>query len=111
MRIRISLRKGEREVLLQRLHQAYGQGAVRLIRRIHALLYLFEGKSVTEIAALLSLSVQTIYNYLKAFLLDRLDSLVYKRPPGRPPKLTKIQRKVLAKMIEAGPEKAGYDCG
>ena len=82
MRIRISLRKGEREALLKRLHQAYAKGEVRLTRRIHALLYFFEGKSVTEIVELLGLSGQTIYNYLKAFILNRLDSLVYKRPPG-----------------------------
>jgi DNA-binding NarL/FixJ family response regulator len=58
MRIRISLRKGEREALLKCLHQAYAQGKVRLIRRIHALLYFFEGKPVAEIAELLSLSEQ-----------------------------------------------------
>lgn len=44
-------------------------------------------------------------------MLKRLDSLVYQRPPGRPGKLSKTQRKVLAKLIERGPEKAGYDCG
>lgn len=111
MRIRISLRKGEREALLKRLHQAYKQGNVRLIRRIHALLYFFEGKPVAEIVEVLGLSVQTIYNYLKAFILNRLDSLVYKRPPGRAPKLTQTQKKVLAKLIERGPQAAGYDCG
>jgi len=111
MRMRISLRKGEREALLDRLHQAYKQEKVRLIRRIHALLYFFEGKTVTEIVEELGLSAQTIYNYLKAFILNRLDSLVYKRPPGRNPKLTKTQKKVLAKLIERGPQAAGYDCG
>jgi transposase len=111
MRIRISLRKGEWEALVKRLQQAYKNGEVRLIRRIQALLYFFEGKTVAEIVALLGLSVQTIYNYLKAFILNRLDSLVYKRPPGRAPKLTKTQKKVLAKLIERGPQAAGYDCG
>jgi transposase len=50
-------------------------------------------------------------NYVNAFLLKGLNSLVYKRPPGRPPKLTKTQRKELAEAIDAGPEQAGYDCG
>jgi transposase len=80
MRIRISLRKGEREALLKRLHQAYKQGEVRLIRRIHALLYFFEGKTVAEIVELLGLSGQTIYNYLQAFILNRLDSLQGEHP-------------------------------
>jgi transposase len=111
MRIRISLRKGERAALLDRLHQAYQKGEVRLLRRIHALLYFFEGKTVAEIVEVLDLSVQTIYNYLKAFILNRLDSLVYQRPPGRTPKLSKTQKKVLAKLIDRGPQAAGYDCG
>ena len=111
MNIRLSLRKGEWEALLERLQQAYARGELRLIKRIHALLYLIEGKSVSEVVDLLKLSVQTIYNYISAFVLNRLDSLVYQRPPGRPRKLTKTQRQVLAKLIERGPEKAGYDCG
>ena len=36
MRIRVSLRKGEWEALLKRLHQAYAKGEVRLLRRIHS---------------------------------------------------------------------------
>lgn len=111
MNIRLSLRKGEWEALLERLQQAYARGELRLIKRIHTLLYLLEGKSVSEVVDLLKLSVQTIYNYISAFVLNRLDSLVYHRPPGRPRKLTKTQRLVLAKLIERGPEKAGYDCG
>ena len=82
-----------------------------MLRRIHVLLYFFEGKSVAEIAEWFKLSEQTVYNYVKAFILNRLDSLVYKRPPGRAPKLSKTQKKVLAKLIERGPEAAGYDCG
>lgn len=111
MNIRLSLRKGEWEALLERLQQAYARGELRLIKRIQALLYILEGKSVSEVVDILQLSVQTIYNYISAFVLNRLESLVYHRPPGRPRKLTKTQRLVLAKLIERGPEKAGYDCG
>ncbi len=111
MHIRIGLRKGELEDLLERLQQAYARGEVRLIKRIQVLLYIFEGKSVAEIVEILKLSKQTVYNYIAAFILKRLESLVYQRPPGRPAKLTKTQKKVLAKLIERGPEKAGYDCG
>jgi transposase len=111
MHIRLSLRKGELEAILKRLQQAYARGELRLIKRIHALLYIIEGKSVADVAEILKLSLQTIYNYITAFVLERLDSLVYHSPPGRPRKLTKTQRQILAKLIERGPEKAGYDCG
>jgi len=100
-----------RQALLERLHKAYAKGRQRLIKRIHALLYIIAGKSVAEVVEILDLSAQTVYNYIKSFLLRKLDSLKYKRPPGRPRKLTKTQRKELSKLIDAGPEAAGYDCG
>ena len=111
MRIRLSLGKDKRNALLERLHQAYVVGQLRLIKRIHALLYVAEGKSVPEVAEILNLSEQSVRNYVRVFILKGLESLVYKRPPGRPPKLTKTQRKELAELIDAGPEQAGYDCG
>jgi transposase len=38
-------------------------------------------------------------------------SLTYKRPPGRPGKLTKTQRRELAALIKAGPQAAGDTSG
>ena len=111
MHIRLSLNNSTRQAVLQRLHQAYLGGDIRLIRRIHALLYLADGQVVSEVAILLNLSEQTVRHYFHAFILKGLHSLVYKRPPGRPPRLTKTQRKELADLIESGPEKAGYECG
>jgi len=111
MRIRLSLGKEKIESLLKRLHQAYAVGHLRLIKRIHAVLYIVEGKPVAQVAEILALSEQAVRNYVKAFVLKGLNSLVYHHPPGRPPKLTKTQRKELAEWIDAGPEQAGYDCG
>lgn len=79
--------------LYERLSQADEMGQLRLVKRIHALLYIIDGKDVAEVAAILKLSVQTIYNYVKAFLLRQLDSLVYRRSPGRPSKLSVAQRR------------------
>jgi transposase len=111
MRIRLSLGKDKMDVLLQRLHQAYAIGQLRLIKRLHALLYIIEGKPVAQIAEILNLSEQSVRNYVIAFMIKGLNSLVYRRPPGRPPRLTKTQRKELAELIDAGPEQAGYECG
>jgi transposase len=111
MNIRIKLWKDERENLIKRLQQAYARGELRLIKRIHALIYILEGKTVLEVAELLQLSIQSVYNYITAFILKRLNSLVYRRPSGRPRKLTKTQRQTLAELIDRGPEEAGYDCG
>ncbi len=112
MRIRITLRKGELEALLKRLKAAYRAGNLWLVRQIHALLdIILDGKTFAEVAELLGLSEQTIRNYVNSFILKRLDSLKRKRPSGRPAKLTKTQRKELGKIIDAGPEEAGYDSG
>jgi len=111
MQIRLTLNNRTRQALLERLHQAYQSGNLRLIRRIHCSLYLADGKTVVEVARLLNVGEQTVYDYVQAFLLLGLHSLNYKRPSGRPSRLTKTQRHELGKLIDAGPEKAGYDEG
>jgi transposase len=108
MQIRIRLSRELRQSLIERLQRAYGAGQLRLIKRIHAVLYMVDGKSVADVAEVLQLGVQTVRDYVCAFVLNGLDSLHYKRPSGRPAKLTKTQRKELAELITSGPEAAGY---
>src|ERR671928_424196 len=95
----------------RRLQQAYASGALRLVKRIHALLALAEDMSVQEVATMLGLGEQTVRDYRNLFLVKHLASLTYKRPPGRPSKLTKAQRRELANVITAGPQAAGYTSG
>ena len=56
----------------------------------------------------LHLGEQTVRDYVWAFLRKGIDSLSYRRPSGRPAKLSQAQRKELTDLISAGPEKAGY---
>lgn len=111
MDIRIRLRRDLRQAVVERLQQAYQSGQVRLVRRIHALLFIIEGKTVDEVAAMLDLGAQTVRDYVNAFLWRGVASLSYQKPAGRPSKLTKTQRKELAALIKAGPEAAGYTTG
>jgi predicted transcriptional regulator YheO len=69
MRIRISLKSSRYEKLIERLRQAYANGQLRLVKRIHALLYIVDGKTVEEVVAILDLSEQSVYNYVTAFIL------------------------------------------
>jgi len=108
MRIRIRLTDSSRQALVARLHSAYQGNQLRLVKRIHALFAIVAGESVAEVAELLHLGEQTVRDYVCAFIRKGVDSLSYKRPSGRPPKLTKTQRKELADLITAGPEAAGY---
>jgi len=111
MRIRISFETTTGKQIVEQLQKAYRRGHLRLIKRIHALLAIEEGRTVAEVAERLGLSGQAVRNYVHAFLHKGIASLSYRRPPGRPAKLSKSQRRELARLIEAGPEAAGYDCG
>ncbi len=107
MYIRLSVSRKSYSQLVTRLQQAYRRGQLRLVKRIHALLYRFDGRSVVEVAQILDLSTQSVRNYVQAFILKGVDSLVYRKPP----RLTKTQKKELCALIDAGPEAAGYDYG
>ena len=94
--IRIQVNNQILKSLYERLQQAYIMGQLRLVKRIHALLYVLDGKDASEVAEILNLSVQTVRNYVKAFLLKNLESVVYRFSPGRPAKLSVAQRKELS---------------
>ncbi len=111
MQIKIFLSNHMRQQLYIRLQQAYARGSLPLIKRIHALLYIAEDKAVALVASILGLGEQTVRDYLRSFILRGLASLTYQRPSGRPPKLTKTQRKELRELIKAGPQAAGYESG
>lgn len=111
MTIRIRLTRSLHQSLLERLQRAYRAGELRVIKRIHALLGIVAGQSPAEVAELLDLSEQTVCSYVRAFLLHGLESLRYRRPPGRPAKLTPSQRRELTALLGAGPEAAGYATG
>jgi transposase len=81
---------------------------LKTAHRVWTLLILGKGIGLEECATLESISVQTIYNWLKAFLLHGVASLGYRVSPGRKPKLTKSQKRELVKLIKAGPLAAGY---
>jgi transposase len=105
---RMTLVGETRKALIQRLQQAYASHATRLVRRIHALLALAEGKTLDEVAAFLGLGEQTVRDWVHAFLVQGEDSLFDHPPAGRPAKLTGSQRQELKEVVLAGPEAAGY---
>ena len=100
-----------RKQLYRRLQQAYASGSLRLVKRLHALLALAQGQSVSAVAEMLSLGEQTVRDYRNQYLCKGMASLVYQAPPGRPSKLTKTQRQQLAEWIKASPPDVGYTSG
>jgi len=100
-----------RKQLYRRLQQAYARGSLQLIKRIHVLLALVQGQSVSDVAQMMSMGEQTVRDYRNQYLFKGMASLVYKAPPGRPSKLTQTQRQQLAQWIKASPPDSGYTSG
>ena len=67
--------------------------------------------AVPDIASILGVSVQSITNWLIRFIVGGAKALQTNKIPGRPPKLSKKQRKELSKLIDAGPQASGFESG
>jgi len=90
------------------LEKAQNNGNLRSAKQIMAVLAVIDGTLYSTIAATLKISEESIRLWVKAFLLKGVKSFKYKKPPGKPSKLTKTQRKQLDKLIIQGPQKAGF---
>lgn len=79
-----------------------------MIKRILAIMAVSEGILYSVIAINLKVTEEAIRLWVNAVLLKGLNGLKSKNSPGRPPKLTKTERKKLDKLITEGPAKAGF---
>jgi transposase len=95
----------------EELAKAYARGDKRAVRRLSVLVMIGRRIALESILALWNVSQQSVYNWLNEFLVNRWDSLAYEKAPGRPPGLTKSQKRKLSAWIEAGPEACGYASG
>lgn len=111
MNISIRFTRPTIKLLVQCLRQAYAAGDLRVVRRTTALLLYADGKSKTEVAETLSVTRQTIHNWLTAFMVQGMDSLIYRWSRGRKSRLTKAQKKRLTELVKGGPLEAGYATG
>ena len=108
MQVRITLTNKTTKKLEQMEQRAKRCGNYRLLRRLTAIKQLLAGISVATIAETFGLAEQTIRNWWHAFLVNGAASLIYKKPPGRPARLSKNQKRKLKQILEAGPKEAGY---
>lgn len=94
-----------------RARAAAQAGHAGLARRLHALELIGLGHDVAEVTALLDVGRSTVYGWIVAFLLEGVDSLLYRVAPGRKAKLTGPEKAQLYALIVAGPNAAGYSTG
>jgi transposase len=104
----LKLSRSQQIELENQLILAEANGNLPEIKRILSLLSLGAGQFAEDVAEILKISLETIRRSIHKFLLGGVDKLKSKSRPGRPPKLTKSQRKKLYNYIVAGPEKMGF---
>jgi transposase len=104
----LKLSKQQLTELENQLKFAESMGNLSEVKRILALLSLAAGQFVEDISDILKISIETVRLAINKFLTGGSKELKSKLRPGRPPKLTKTQRKQLAELITLGPEKAGF---
>ena len=94
-----------------KVSHAYERGDIQALRRGQGLLGVLRGDLYEDIAQIVGVTVETIRLWVRSFLFEGLRSLKFKKSRGRPPKLTKEQKKQLKQVIKDGPEAAGYTSG
>jgi len=69
MNFRIRYNREKIKELMSSLHKAYELGDIHIVKRVSAMLRIHEGQSVKDISQILGVSLQAVYNWLKAFLV------------------------------------------
>ena len=72
-------------------------------RRLLALASIYEGSSRTEAAAIGSVTVQIVRDWVVKFNEHGTAGLIDRKPPGHPSRLTDANRAALVQAIEDGP--------
>lgn len=111
MRPRISASKAIVKDLERKMNSAKEFGNIALFRRAQALFGVLADVGYEDIATTIGVSEESIRLWVRDFLVNGVSSLTSKKPSGRPPKLTKNEKRALKKAIKDGPEASGYMSG
>ena len=105
---RVTISRRHRKEVERQLHTAQRLGKLHAVTCLLAILAVTDGQSCDEVALTLRVTPKTVHHWARVLLVDGLPGLTWKKPTGRPPKLTKTQKHELAELIEAGPLQAGF---
>ncbi len=108
MNIRIRVSKPTVKRMLDVLQKAYKSGDARMIHRIVVLLDFSRGDELESIAQRHSVSVSSIYEWIKKLMVEGVEGLKPKWKGGRPSKLKPSQKKHLCELVKAGPQAVGF---
>jgi transposase len=108
MTFKLNLSRKTTAALQSKFEKARQAGNLLRCQKINSIFAFSDNYSISTIAAILNVGISSVYAWIKAFIQKGVSGLQESYSPGRPPKLTKTERKRLAKLIEAGPESCGF---
>lgn len=106
--LRINATTSTLNTLKEMLVKAEHKGDLRTVKKVNAILAVIEGYSYPLIAAILNVCDESVRLWFTAFLLKGADGIKPGKSPGRPPRLSKTQKKQLDEIITNGSTAAGY---
>lgn len=108
MDFKLKLTNAQKKNLETKYAQALAKSDGHMTRRISGLLSLDHGYSVRDVANILRVCAETVRQWVRNFFAFGVASTKPKLAGGRPPKLTKTQRKQLSESLRNGPEACGF---
>jgi transposase len=97
---------------IKKLNELYSNakkgGDSKLMIRISVILAVTKAIPIEQIIEIFKVSKESIRLWLIAFFIKGIKGILTRKSSGRPSKLTKKQKKKLAKLIDNGPERYGF---
>jgi len=86
-----------------------GLTEVRLFQRVQAVLWVAQGEPISEVATLMGVSAQTVYNWLQRYLAcHQVTALVDAPRSGRPVTAPQVTAAHILQHLRENPQRLGY---
>lgn len=108
MDFKLRLKIKQKHELKKMQRDATSKGDIQSLRRTQGLLSLNAGYLVRDVAQILGVCGESVRQWVREFLAQGLNAIKPQLKTGRPPKLTKSQRKILYDAIASGPQACGF---
>jgi len=111
LHFRLIIQPESRKRLEKLLKRSEKKGDLRTMKRVMTIIMFSQEITPSKISKILGVSKESIRLWVCAYLLKGIEGLKAKKNKGRTAKLTKSQRRELAKIIMEGPAKVGFPGG
>jgi transposase len=105
---RFTISRHYRKELERQLRTAQQLGQLARVKYLLAILAVMDDQPPAQIAQCLRIHLKTLAEWVRRFYVYGVKGAPRQKPTGRPAKLTARQKEELARLIEAGPQAAGF---